>query len=102
MNTLYFLEEWRGEQIISSPGDKIHPGGQLLPWGQSLPLGSKFAPGGKVKNGPQFKKFFFKKKRLPGVGANPGYLDYIYFLIFTTLPLSHSSSPFIKCLSPLT
>jgi hypothetical protein len=46
--TLYCLEEWRGEQRISSPtenftppGDKIHPGGQLRPWGQSLHQGAK-------------------------------------------------------------
>jgi hypothetical protein len=36
---------------------------------------------------------FFFTKRLPRVGANPGPLDLIYFLIFTTLPLSHSGSP---------
>jgi hypothetical protein len=53
VNTLYSLEEWRGEQRISpqgitSPlGDKFTPGGQLRPWG------SKFAPRGEVKNGPQ-------------------------------------------------
>jgi hypothetical protein len=35
-----------------------------------------------------------KKNRLPGGwGATPGPLDFIYFLIFTTLPLSHSGSP---------
>jgi hypothetical protein len=28
-----------------------------------------------------------------GWGANPGPHDFIYFRIFTTLPLSHSSSP---------
>jgi hypothetical protein len=34
-------------------------------------------------------------KRLPGVrwGANPGPLHFIYFLIFSILPLSHSGSP---------
>jgi hypothetical protein len=31
--------------------------------------------------------------RLPGVGSEPGPLDLIYFLIFTTLPLSHSGFP---------
>jgi hypothetical protein len=37
VNTLCCLEEWRGEQIISShPEDNIHP------WGQSLPKGPKF------------------------------------------------------------
>jgi hypothetical protein len=37
--------------------------------------------------------FFFKKRGCPGSGANPGPLDFIYVLIFTTLPLSHSGSP---------
>jgi hypothetical protein len=32
-------------------------------------------------------------KGCPGWGANPGPLNFIYFLIFTTLPLSHSGSP---------
>jgi hypothetical protein len=36
---------------------------------------------------------FFKKRGCPGWGANPGPLNFIYFLIFTTLPLSHSGSP---------
>jgi hypothetical protein len=36
-------------------------------------------------------KFF--SKGCPGWGANPGPLDLIYFLIFTTLLLSHSGSP---------
>jgi hypothetical protein len=36
---------------------------------------------------------FFYKKRLPGWEANPGPFDFIYFLIFTTLPLGHSGSP---------
>jgi hypothetical protein len=35
----------------------------------------------------------FFLKGCPGWGANPGPLDFIYFLIFTTLPLSHSGSP---------
>jgi hypothetical protein len=34
----------------------------------------------------------FKKRGCPGWGANPGPLDFIYFLIFTTLPLSHSGN----------
>jgi hypothetical protein len=42
---IYYLEEWRGEQRISPPGDKIHPGGQIRPWGQSLPLGVKLRMG---------------------------------------------------------
>jgi hypothetical protein len=47
VNTLNFLEEWRGEQRISPPGDKIHP------WGTTSPLGAEFAPRDEVKNGPQ-------------------------------------------------
>jgi hypothetical protein len=45
---------------------------------------------------------FFKKRGCPGWGANPGPLDFIYFLIFTTLPLSHSGSPWgqIPCKKP--
>jgi hypothetical protein len=53
VNTLYCVEEWRGEQrisppqeITSTPGDKFHPY-----W--TTPLGSKFPPSGEVKNGPQ-------------------------------------------------
>jgi hypothetical protein len=53
VNTLYCLEEWRGEQRISPPGDnftsrgtKFTPGGQLCSWG------SKIEPSGEVKNGP--------------------------------------------------
>jgi hypothetical protein len=36
----------------------------------------------------------FFKEVARGWGANPGPLDFIYFLIFTTLPLSHSGSPY--------
>jgi hypothetical protein len=40
------------------------------------------------------KKSLFFKRNCPGWwGANPGPLDFVYFLIFTTLPLSHSGSP---------
>jgi hypothetical protein len=39
VKTLYYLEEWRGEQRISPPGDKIHP------WGTTTPLGSKLIMG---------------------------------------------------------
>jgi hypothetical protein len=52
MNTLYCLEEWRGKQRISPPGDNFTP-----TRGQNSPLGDKFAPGvkvfprGEVKNG---------------------------------------------------
>jgi hypothetical protein len=35
----------------------------------------------------------FLKRGCPGWGANTGPVDFIYFLIFTTLPLSHSGSP---------
>jgi hypothetical protein len=43
VNTHYCLEEWRGEQRISPPGDNFTPGprGQLRPRGQSLPLGAR-------------------------------------------------------------
>jgi hypothetical protein len=37
------------------------------------------------------------KKGYPGWGANPGPLNIIYFLIFATLPLSHSGSPHTRC-----
>jgi hypothetical protein len=37
------LEEWRGEQRISPPGDKIHP------WGLCLPLGVKLRRGLRVR-----------------------------------------------------
>jgi hypothetical protein len=52
-NTLYCLEECRGEQRISPPGitsplgDKFTPRGPLRPWG------SKFAPRGEVKKWPR-------------------------------------------------
>jgi hypothetical protein len=52
VNTLYCLEERRGEQIILPPGDNFTPRGQTHPWGITSPLGSKFAPRGEVKNGP--------------------------------------------------
>jgi hypothetical protein len=58
VNTLYCLEEWRREQRISPPGDKIHP------WGTNSPLGSKFAPRGEVKNGSMDNE----KVREPGPG----------------------------------
>jgi hypothetical protein len=37
----------RAEQIISSPGEKIHPWGKkFTPRGKNSPLGDNFAPGG--------------------------------------------------------
>jgi hypothetical protein len=33
VNTLYCLEEWRGEQRISPRGDNLTPRGQIHPWG---------------------------------------------------------------------
>jgi hypothetical protein len=51
VNTLYCLEEWRGEQRISPPGDNFTPGDKIHPWGTTLPLGAKFSPRGEVKNG---------------------------------------------------
>jgi hypothetical protein len=47
----YCLEEWRGEQRISSPGDNFTPGGQLRPGG------SKFVPRSMVA-----RWFIFKTK----------------------------------------
>jgi hypothetical protein len=41
----YCLEELRGEQRISPPGDNV------IPWGKNSPLGD-FFPRGEVKNGP--------------------------------------------------
>jgi hypothetical protein len=41
-HSLLCVEEWRGEQRISPPGDNF------TPWGQNSPLGDKFAPGVKV------------------------------------------------------
>jgi hypothetical protein len=53
VNTLNCLEEWRGKQRISPPGDNITPPqgtkftpvGQLCPWGSSLPLVAKLRMG---------------------------------------------------------
>jgi hypothetical protein len=45
VNTIFCLEEWRGKQRISPPGDNFTPGGQLRPGGQSLPLGAKLIMG---------------------------------------------------------
>jgi hypothetical protein len=54
MNTLYCLEEWRGEQRISPPGDNF------TPRGQNSPLGVKFAPRGEVKNRPPVNRMVDK------------------------------------------
>jgi hypothetical protein len=53
VNTLYCLEEWRGKQRISPPGDNFTPREHFHPWGTKSPLGVKFAPRGEVKKGPQ-------------------------------------------------
>jgi hypothetical protein len=75
VNTLYCLEEWRGEQRISpsvdtftprgefkngplSPGDEIHL------WGSTSPLEVKLAPRGDAKNGPQGNNVYLKCKSL--------------------------------------
>jgi hypothetical protein len=42
MNTLYCLEEWRGEQRISPPGDNLTPMGTTPPLG---PIFRTFFPG---------------------------------------------------------
>jgi hypothetical protein len=39
VNTLYCLEEWRGEQKISPLGDNFTPGGESLPLGAKLRMG---------------------------------------------------------------
>jgi hypothetical protein len=52
VNTLYYLDEWRGKQRISPQWTKFIPGDKIHPWGTTLSLGSKFAFKGKVKNGP--------------------------------------------------
>jgi hypothetical protein len=44
----YCLEEWRGEQIISTPGNNFTPRRQSSPWGTTSPQGSNFAPRGQV------------------------------------------------------
>jgi hypothetical protein len=48
VNTLYCLEEWRGDQRIYPPGDNFTPreqsavlGYKFAPGGQSFPLGAK-------------------------------------------------------------
>jgi hypothetical protein len=53
VNTLYCLEEQRGEQRISPPGDNFTARVKIHPLGTTSPLGSKFAHRGEVKNGPQ-------------------------------------------------
>jgi hypothetical protein len=51
--TLYCLEEWRGEQRSSPPGDNFTPiRGQNSLLGDNFAHGSKLAPRCKVKHGP--------------------------------------------------
>jgi hypothetical protein len=58
MNTIHYLEEWRGEQIIPPQGDNFTPMGQnsllgdnFAPGGQSLPLGaSGTSPSSAMRN----------------------------------------------------
>jgi hypothetical protein len=46
-----------------------------------------------IKKTTEKASTIFLKRGCPGWGAIPGPLDFIYFLIFTTLPLCHSGSP---------
>jgi hypothetical protein len=46
VNNLYCLEEWKGKERISAPGDNFSPRGQ------NSPLGDNFTPEAEVKNGP--------------------------------------------------
>jgi hypothetical protein len=55
VNTIYCLEEWRGEQRISPPGDNFTHRDKIHHWGTTSSLGVKFAPRGEVKNEPQAK-----------------------------------------------
>jgi hypothetical protein len=43
--------------------------------------------------------YILKKEVAGGWGANPGPLNLIYFIIFTTLPLSNSGSPGLQTLA---
>jgi hypothetical protein len=52
--TLYCLEEWRGKQKISPPGDNFIPRGQNSKLGDNFAPGSKFALRGEVINGPLY------------------------------------------------
>jgi hypothetical protein len=62
VNTLYCLEEWRGEQGITSPlGDNFTPGGQSLPLGVKLRMGLR--PTGLWK--VFYYKDFLKSDTLP-------------------------------------
>jgi hypothetical protein len=44
VDTLHYLDEWRGEQRISSPGDNFMPRDKIQPWGTTSPLGVKVCP----------------------------------------------------------
>jgi hypothetical protein len=73
--THYVLEEWRGEQRISPPGDNFTPRGQNSPLGATSPLGVKFTPRGEVKNGPLLSHFRLSKcDRLVAEYATVGYM----------------------------
>jgi hypothetical protein len=54
VNTFYCLEEWRGEERISPPGDNFTPRGQLRPWGQRIGVKAE------AKNWPQILLFSHK------------------------------------------
>jgi hypothetical protein len=47
-----YLDEWRGEQRISPPGDNFTPRGKNSSLGTTLQLGFKVSPRGEAKNGP--------------------------------------------------
>jgi hypothetical protein len=84
-------------QPVAVSGQPVNPFGNYdvpHPGSQPIPVFKKSC-GCIMKLGPTIKqKGFFLKKRLPGGGgANPGPLGSFYFIIFTTLPLSHSGSP---------
>jgi hypothetical protein len=59
--TLYCLEEWRGEQRTSPPGDNFIPRGQSSPVGDNFASGVKVCPRGEVKNGPRWTGIYAVK-----------------------------------------
>jgi hypothetical protein len=81
MNTVYCLEEWRGKQRISPPGD------YFTPRGQNSPLGDNFAPGGCQ----MVYVFAFRKSQFEKSSGDPGmknvgifYAHLEYFRLFGT------------------